>query len=241
MSSSDIAISPVDAQKLLKNAKVTDPGVIIPERLEQIMHEIKRYITFEAQQNGFTRKARCVNGSPEYIWAHTTAPGIIWLWAQQEDENTRDQWLSHPKESWADFDFKEPSPDSPIRWPSTSPSASASRSNPFSDYTPGTGDVSLPRPAARPAALPSGFGSSSSIPPTTSSPVSFGSSSTLAHDSGPFSVPNSPTRTPSPTSTPGGGYRKRKTRKTRRKSSRRGRSRSRHIRRKKTHHRRHRR
>jgi hypothetical protein len=238
MSSSDIAISPVDAQKLLKNAKVTDPGVIIPERLEQIMHEIKRYITFEAQQNGFTRKARCVNGSPEYIWAHTTAPGIIWLWAQQ-DEDIRASWLSDPKESWADFDFKEPSPDSPIRWPSTSPSASASRSNPFSDYTPGTGDVSLPRPAARPAALPSGFGLS---PPTTSSPVSFGSSSALASDSGPVSVPNSPTyQKPSSPNSPFGGYRKRKTRKTRRKSSRRGRSRSRHIRRKKTHHRRHRR
>ena len=197
MSSSDIAISPVEAQKLLKNANVTDPGVIIPRKLEQIMREIKSYITVEAQQNGFTIKARCVNGSPEYIWAHTTAPGIIWLWAQQEDENTRDQWLSHSQESWADFDFKEPSPAAPMRSPAVSPTPSAS--------------AAYPQPG----------------------PFSFEA----------VSVPTTPQASSSPTSS--GGYRKRRTRKTRRKSNRRGKSRSRsrshQIRRKKTHHRRHRR
>jgi hypothetical protein len=239
MSSSDIAISPVEAQDLLKNANVTDPGVIIPGRLEKIMVEIKSYITVEAQQNGFTRKARCVKGSPEYIWAHTTAPGIIWLWAQQEDENTRASWLITQKDSWADFDFKEPSPDYPIRWPSTSPSASASRSNPFTDYTLGTGAVSLPRPAAATtSSFLSGLGpSSDSISPLTSY-----APSTLAPGFGSFSLPTTPQASDNPHD---GGYRKRKTRKTRRKSSRSGRSRSgsrsRQIRRKKTHHRRHRR
>ena len=193
MSSSDIAISPVEAQKLLKNANVTDPGVINPGRLEYIMREIKSYITLEAQQNGFTRKAMFITDSYEYYWAHNTAPGIIWLWAQQEDKDTRDKWINEPKSEWENFVPKEPSPDSPIRWPSTSPSASPSASR------------------ASGSAAVIDYGLSESIPP------------------------------------PGGGYRKRRTRKTRRKSSRRGRSRSRsrsrsrQIRRKKTHHRRHRR
>jgi hypothetical protein len=230
MSSSNIAISPFQAQDLLNNAGIDDPGVTIPGRLEQIMVEMTNYIKEKGSQ-GFTKNAMNFKGSPQYIWAHTTPSGIIWLWAQQ-DGSTRASWLITQKSSWVDFDLKEPSPDAPFYGftPSVTTSPSASRA---SDSAAGTGAVSLPRPAARPAAaLPSGFGSSPS-------PFSFGSSSdssALAPGFGSVSVPSSPTS---------GGYRKRKMRKTRRKSSRRGRSRSRsrsrHIRRKKTHHRRHRR
>jgi hypothetical protein len=234
MSSSDIAISPVEAQKLLKYAGVADPGVTTPERLQKIMDTIKINIR-EMGSQGFTKNAMTVEGSPQYIWAHTTAPGIIWLWGQQ-DADTRTELLNSPKLEWQNHQLS-PSPDAPLDEGftisvSTSPSASRA-----SDSAAGTGAVSVP-PFSFGSSPPSSafsFGSSSgSIPPTTSSHFSFGSSP----DSGPFSVGNSPTSQPR---TPGGGYRKRRTRKTRRKSSRRGRSRSRHIRRKKTHHRRHRR
>jgi hypothetical protein len=242
MDSRNKAISPFQAQDLLKNAGIDDPGVTIPGRLEQIMGKIKSDIEGMGSQ-GFTKNAMTVEGSPQYKWAHNTAPGIIWLWAQQ-DEDIRASWLITQKDSWKDFNFKAPSPDAPLYGftPSVSTSPSASRA---SDSAAGTGAVSVPPfsfglsppPTSSAAALPSGFGSSPS-------PFPFGLSSdpsTLAHDSGPFSVPTTPTSLYNPPSPNDGGYRKRRTRKTRRKSSKRGRSRSRHIRRKKTHHRRHRR
>ena len=213
MDSSDRAISPFDAQNLLKNAGMDDSGVTIPGILEQIMVEMKSDIKKMGSQ-GFTRRAMSIKGNPEYIWAHTTAPGIIWLWAQQEDKDTRDRWLSEPKENWEDFDFKEPSPDSPMRWPSTS--ASASRASAAGVRGDGVE-----------------YGLSESIPPSSIT--------------APFVPSAYPPLSPGSSYSPGGGYRKRKMRKTRRKSSRRGRSRSRsrsrsrQIRRKKTHHRRHRR
>lgn len=201
MSSSDSAISPVEAQKLLQNAVVADPGVIIEGKLEQIMVEMKNYIQGMGPQ-GFIRKAMVEKLSPQYNWAHTTAPGIIWLWAQQ-DGDTQANWLRTQKSSWVNFYFKEPSPDSPIRWPSVSPSPSAS--------------------GASAAGVNRGLSVSIAPPERTV----------------PFVLPAYPPLSFS------GGYRKRRTRKTRRKSSRRGksqsRSRSHQIRRKKTHHRRHRR
>jgi len=251
MDSPDRAISPFQAQDLLNNAGV-NIGYIDLNILEQIMGKMKSDIEGMGSQ-GFTRRAMSNKISPEYIWAHTTAPGIIWLWAQQ-DQDTRASWLITQKDSWEYFNFKEPSPDAPLYGftPSVSTSPSASRA---SDSAAGIGAVSIPRAAAAaPFSFANSFGpssgsippnsypfgsSSGSIPPTAANPFS------LAPNSGPVSVPTTPTSQPSPTSQPRGGYRKRKTRKTRRKSSRRGRSRSRsrsrHIQRKKTHHRRHRR
>ena len=154
----------------------------------------------------FTRKATVVPSSDEYIWAHNTSSGIIWLWLRQ-DSNTQQKWLREPKSRWVEFEFKEPSHDSPIGWgSSTSMSTSAS-----------------PASAAYPQPGPLSF-EAVSVP----------------------SSPRSPRSSRSPRKHKGGSYRKRRTRKTRRKSSRRGgrsrsRSRSHQIRRKKTHHRRHRR
>lgn len=206
MSSSDTAISPVEAQVLLQNAGVVDPGVIIPGRLEQIMDDMKTYITGKGSQ-GFIRKAMVDKLSPQYNWAHTTAPGIIWLWAQQ-DGDTQADWLRTQKSSLVNFYFKEPSPDSPIRWPSVSPSPSASGAS---------------AAGVRGDGVNRGLSVSIAPPERTVPFVSY----------------------VYPPLSPGGGYRKRRTRKTRRKSSRRGKSRSRshsrQIRRKKTHHRRHRR
>jgi hypothetical protein len=221
----DRAISQVEVNNLLAKANIP----------YMKLNDIKIHITGHIRQPGFTNKAKDIlnTTSPEYIWAHETAPGIIWLWSEQTPD-IREQWLSNPQDQWQNFVPSPPS--SPIGF-----SESASPANPFGNYTPGTGAVSLPPPtsSATTSSFLYGLGpSSGSIPPNAAAP------STLAPDSGPFSVPNSPTRTPSQLSPPGfssGGYRKRKTRKTRRKSSRRGRSRSRHIRRKKTHHRRHRR
>jgi hypothetical protein len=228
----DRAISPFEAQDLLQKARVNNIGDINLTILQQIMNTMKSDIE-RMKQNGFTsRNAMFTTTSREYIWAHTTAPGIIWLWAQQ-DADTRAQWINEPKSKWENFVPKEPSPDAPLYGftPSVSTSPSASRASVGS--TSGTGAVSVP-PYGTTAASPFSFGSSSSIPPSNA-PFS------LAPGFGSVSVPNTPTGS----SSPGGGYRKRRTHKTRRKSNRRGRSRSRsrshQIRRKKTHHRRHRR
>ena len=42
----------------------------------------------------------------EYIWAHTTPAGIVWLWSQQTPD-IQGQWLSTLNEPWPNF---EPSP-----------------------------------------------------------------------------------------------------------------------------------
>ena len=191
----DRAISPVQAQTLLKNAGIPDM------KLNDIISHIKGHI----QKTGFTRKAMFITESDEYDWAHNTAPGIIWLWSEQTPD-IQSQWLREPKSRWVEFEFKEPSHDSPIGWgSSTSMSTSASRAS-----------AAYPQPG----------------------PLSFKAVSVP-------SSPRSPRSSRSPRKHKGGGYCKRRTRKTRRKSSRRGRSRSRsrshQIRRKKTHHRRHRR
>ena len=195
----DRAISPVQAKTLLTNANIPDM------RLDDIIFHIERNI----KQNGFTTQAKSLPNSEAYIWAHETAPGIIWLWSEQTPD-IQSQWLREPKSRWDEFEFKEPSHDSPIGWgSSTSMSTPASRAS-----------------AAYPQPGPLSFGAVS-VPSSPRSPRSVGSS------------------TPTGSSSPFGGYRKRRTRKTRRKSNRRGksrsRSRSRQIRRKKTHHRRHRR
>ena len=234
----DRAISPFEAQDLLEKVGVNNIGNIDLTRLQRIMDTMKSDIT-GMKQNGFTsRKAMVITDSYEYYWAHNTAPGIIWLWAQQ-DADTRAQWINEPKSKWENFVPKEPSPDAPLYGftPSVSTSPSASRASVGS--TLGTGAVSVPASYATSSSFLSRLEPSSSSTPPTSSPFSFGSSP----DSGPVSVPTTPQASSSQTSS--GGYRKRRTRKTRRKSNRRGKSRSqsrsRQIRRKKTHHRRHRR
>lgn len=238
----DRAISPFEAQDLLEKVGVNNIGNIDLTRLQRIMDTMKSDIE-RMKQNGFTsRKAMVITDSYEYYWAHNTAPGIIWLWAQQ-DADTRAQWINEPKSKWENFVPKEPSPDAPLYGftPSVSTSPSASRASVGS--TLGTGAVSVPASSA--TAPHFSFGSSpGSTPPTAATAANPFS---LAPGFGSVSVPTTPQASSSPTSlpSPGGGYRKRRTRKTRRKSCRRGksrsRSRSRQIRRKKTHHRRHRR
>ena len=220
------SISDVDKDSLLRNADIPDMK----------LNDITIHIQGHIQQTGFPKKAMFITGSDEYNWAHNTAPGIIWLWSQQDDD-TRAQWLSNPKGQWDNFEPSPSPPYSPIPF-----GASESQVNPLDYSTPGTGAVSVPASSA--TAPPFSLGpSSSSIPPTAANPFSFGLS--------PVSVPTTPTQQASstpigpPSPLGSGGYRKRRTRKTRRKSNRRGksrsRSRSRQIRRKKTHHRRHRR
>ena len=236
MSSSVIAISPFDAQKLLTSAGVDYPGVIKPGKLEQIMLEMKSDIEGMGTQ-GFIRKAMFNTTSDEYIWAHTTAQGIIWLWGQQ-DANTREELLNSPKPAWQNHRLS-PSPDNDYDLYGTIPSVSP----PNSEAYPAPGSSSFPAvsvPASSATYSPFSFGSSpGSTPPTAATAANPFS---LAPGFGSVSVPTTPQAS---SSSKDGGYRKRRTRKTRRKSSRRGRSRSRsrshQIRRKKTHHRRHRR
>lgn len=66
------AISEEEKKLLLKNANIPDM------RLDDIIFHIKRHIT----QNGFTTQAKSLPNSEAYIWAHETAPGIIWLWSE---------------------------------------------------------------------------------------------------------------------------------------------------------------
>ena len=212
------SISDVEKDSLLKNAGITERMTV-----QQLMPEI----IMRDQSPGFAEDAMRNVKSINYEWAHTSPRGIIWLWLQQTPE-IQAQWLRDPQSQWQNF-------------PSPSPSSqSESQANLFDNYTPGTGAVSVPASSA--TYSPFSFGSSpGSTPPTAANPFS------LAPGFGSVSVPTTPTLQASSSlhSSNDGGYRKRKTRKTRRKSSRRGRSRSRsrgrQIRRKKTHHRRHRR
>ena len=208
------AISEKEKNLLLKNANIKET---------MLLTELMPEILVRNRSPEFTRKATIVPYSDEYIWAHNTAPGIIWLWLRQ-DSNTQQQWLREPKSSWVEFEFKEPSHDSPIGWGSST-SASASASTSASAAYPQPGPLSFEA-----VSVPSSPRRSSSSSPRRSScrsPRRSSSRSPRKHKGG------------------GGSYRKRritahKKRKTHHKYSHRiSRSRSRHIRRKKTHHRRH--
>lgn len=218
------SISDVEKDSLLRNAGITERMTV-----QQLMPEI----IMRDQSPGFAADAMRNKESLNYVWAHTTPRGIIWLWLQQTPE-IQAQWLRDPQSQWQNFPHSpSPSQGSPIPF-----GASESQANPLGYYTPGTGAVSVPASSATSSSFLSRLGTSSSSITPTASPFFFGSSS----DSGPVSVPTTPQAS---SSSNDGGYRKRRTRKTRRKSNRRGKSRSRsrshQIRRKKTHHRRHRR
>ena len=208
------AISEKEKNLLLKNANIKET---------MLLTELMPEILVRNRSPEFTRKATIVPYSDEYIWAHNTAPGIIWLWLRQ-DSNTQQQWLREPKSSWVEFEFKEPSHDSPIGWGS---STSAYASTSTSAAYPQPGPLSFE--AVSVPSSPHRSSSSSPSRSSSSSPRRSSSRSPRKHKGGGG----------------GGSYRKRritahKKRKTYHKYSHRiSRSRSRHIRRKKTHHRRH--
>jgi hypothetical protein len=87
------AISEKEKNLLLKNANIKET---------MLLTELMPEILVRNRSPEFTRKATIVPYSDEYIWAHNTAPGIIWLWLRQ-DSNTQQQWLREPKSSWVEF------------------------------------------------------------------------------------------------------------------------------------------
>ena len=118
------AISEEEKNTLLRNA-----GMNYTDSLDKIIDEIRTKI--QPSVEGFKDKAMLNKESQEYIWAHFSAPGIIWLWAQQE-EGIRQQWLKNNISKWNNY---SPSYESSVsssvsssvmRMPSVSPSASTS-------------------------------------------------------------------------------------------------------------------
>lgn len=74
--------------------------------------------------------------SEDYIWARTTAPGIIWLWAQQE-EGIRLRWLKNHISKW---NIYSPSHESSV---SSSVSSSVMRMPSVSHAADDSGDRSI--------------------------------------------------------------------------------------------------
>ena len=101
------AISEEEKNNLLNNAGVAT------DSLDNIIDKIKKKI--QPSVSGFKDRAMFDKSSEDYIWARTTAPGIIWLWAQQE-EGIRQQWVKTPIQQWKNF---EPSPSPSPSIPST--------------------------------------------------------------------------------------------------------------------------